>query len=300
MLPTYDPATLKHVTPFVIGCVGARRTGKSTAIAHLLFQMSSRFELVICFIGSAACNPTIEAMMERFWDPRFFFAQWSQPLIDKLLEQQERLKKAGTPRDVCILVDDVILSSSAEEQLSHMALRGRHFNISLCMAAVSYTSLPKRVRRSLDILFCYSCSMQGDRKILMWEYANNANMAGFMLKNLDEHQCLVLETCRRSQQLKLWRAGLLTPEDFRNIRCISHGELRRRAVPGRSSARQSVCRSEEKCGASESTLFSARGPEGRDGAQSEPILPSLRPCKDAEDPQSAPVSNEPTQTGCEG
>ena len=250
---------------------------------------------MICFIGSAACNPTIEAMMERFWDPRFFFAQWSQPLIDKLLEQQERLKKAGTPRDVCILVDDVILSSSAEEQLSHMALRGRHFNISLCMAAVSYTSLPKRVRRSLDILFCYSCSMQGDRKILMWEYANNANMAGFMLRNLDEHQCLVLETCRRSQQLKLWRAGLLTPEDFRNIRCISHSELRRRALPGKPSARQLVPRSEEKCGVSVNTLFSERGPEGRGGAQSEPILPSLRPCKDDEGPQSAPVSSELTR-----
>ena len=73
MLPNWDPETLGRVLPFVIGCVGARRTGKSTAISHLLFQMSSRFELVVCFIGSAACNPTIEAMMERFWDPVLLF-----------------------------------------------------------------------------------------------------------------------------------------------------------------------------------------------------------------------------------
>ena len=235
--------------------------------------------------------------MERFWDPRFFFSQWDQHLIDKLLEQQEKLKKEGRPRDVCILVDDVILTSSAEEQLSHMALRGRHFNISLCMAAVSYTSLPKRVRRSLDILFCYSCSMQGDRKILMWEYANNANMAGFMLKNLEEHQCLVLETCRRSQQLKLWRAGLLTPEDFRRPVCISHGELRRRASRGSPSERQSPYRSEEKCGVSESKLFSARGPAASDGGENEPVLPALRPCTDDEGPESVPVSNAPKQSG---
>ena len=53
-----------------------------------------------------------------------------------------------------------------------MALRGRHFTISLCMAAVS------------------SC--------ISWIN-------------------------------KLWRAGLLTPEDFRRPVCISHTELRRRA-----------------------------------------------------------------------
>ena len=285
MLPTWDPETLHSVVPFVIGCVGARRTGKSTAISHLLFQMSSTFELVVCFIGSAACNPTIEAMMERFWDPRFFFSEWDQHLIDKLLVQQETLKKQGRDRHVCILVDDVILSSPAEEQLAHMALRGRHFNISLCMAAVSYTSLPKRVRRSLDILFCYSCTMQGDRKILMWEYAGNANMAQFMLKNLGDHECLVLETNRRRQELKIWKAGLLSPEDFRNEACITHERLKRRAFLSKSSGRPSPCRSTEKCGVTRRTECPERGPEEPCEEETECVLPSLRPCTELEDLQ---------------
>ena len=288
MLPQYNPETLGNVIPFVIGCVGARRTGKSTAISHLLFQMSSRFELVVCFIGSAACNPTIEAMMERYWDPRFFFSTWNQHLIDKLLEQQENLKKAGRDRQVCILVDDVILTSSAEEQLAHMALRGRHFNISLCMAAVSYTSLPKRVRRSLDILFCYSCTMQGDRKILMWEYAGNATMAGFMLKNLGDHECLVLETNRRRQDLKIWKAGLLTPEDFRTNRrsgCITHGELKKRAFRAKFSERPSPFRQEEKCGVSRRTECLERDSEACDEEEKEHVLPALRHCTVTEGPQ---------------
>tara|TARA_B000000460_G_scaffold245287_1_gene216741 strand:+ start:859 stop:1602 length:744 start_codon:yes stop_codon:yes gene_type:complete len=246
--------------------------------------MSTRFELVICFIGSAACNPTIEAMMERFWDPRFFFSEWDQHLIDTLLKQQEALKKSGRDRQVCILVDDVILNSSAEEQLAHMALRGRHFNISLCMAAVSYTSLPKRVRRSLDILFCYSCTMQGDRKILMWEYAGNANMASFVLKNLGEHECLVLETNRRRQELKLWRAGLLTPEDFRRSSCISHDELRRRAFAAKFSGRQSVPRQEEKCGFSRHKRCPERDPVAAGAEETECVLPSLSPETECEDP----------------
>ena len=247
--------------------------------------MSRKFELVVCFIGSAACNPTIEAMMEQFWDPRFFFSKWNQHLIDKLLEQQEHLKKAGRDRQVCILVDDVILTSSAEEQLAHMALRGRHFNISLCMAAVSYTSLPKRVRRSLDILFCYSCTMQGDRKILMWEYAGNAAMAGFMLKNLGEHECLVLETNRRRQDLKLWKAGLLTPGDFRRSSCISHAELKKRAFRAKFSERPSPVRQEEKCGVSRHTLCPERDPVAVSAEETLPVLPALSPCIESEDPQ---------------
>ena len=247
--------------------------------------MSSKFELVVCFIGSAACNPTIEAMMERFWDPRFFFSEWDQHLIDKLLVQQETMKKQGRDRHVCILVDDVILSSGAEEQLAHMALRGRHFNISLCMAAVSYTSLPKRVRRSLDILFCYSCTMQGDRKILMWEYAGNANMAQFMLKNLGDHECLVLETNRRRQELKIWKAGLLTPEDFRSEVCITHEKLKRRAFRGKFSERPSPFRQEERCGASRRTELPERGPPEALEEETERVLPSLRPCTELEGPQ---------------
>ena len=222
--------------------------------------MYDQFDLVICFIGSAACNPTIEAMMHKYWDPRFFFAEWNQPLINKLLEQQEALKRAGKRRNICILVDDVILTSSAEDQLSHMGMRGRHFSVSLILAAVSYTNLPKRVRRSLDVLLCFSCGMQGDRKVLMWEYANNANMAGFALNNLGEHECLVLQTNQRQQRLKVWRAGMLTPGDF-GTRQIRYDELKRRVARETASARRSVCRSRERCGSSRGTVSLGREPE---------------------------------------
>ncbi len=289
MLPPWDPESLSSVVPFVVGTVGARRTGKSTAIAHLLFQLSSKFDLVICFIGSAACNPVIESMMDRFWDRRFFFPEWNQPLIDKLLEQQERLRLEGRKRNICILVDDVILSSSADDSLAHLAMRGRHFGISLVLAAVSYTSLPKRVRRSLDVLILFSCGMQGDRKVLLWEYANNAAMAGFALSNLEDHQCLVLETCQRRQQLKVWRAGVLTVQDLTRTPCIRCDELRRRAARGKPSVRRCVPRSTERCGASCRTLSPGRGPAGAPEDETEQILQPLSLESGDEDPGSVEV-----------
>jgi len=160
-------------------------------------------------VGSAACNPVLEALLSEHWDPRFFFSEWDPDLMTRLLEQQESLQRSGEKREVLILIDDVILHSRAEDQLAHMCMRGRHFRVSLCMCAVSYTSLPKRARRSLDTLLVFSCPMKGDSQILSWEYCQNQTTARFALNNLKDYQCLVLETLEKRQSLFLWRADLI-------------------------------------------------------------------------------------------
>ena len=217
VLTEWDPNRIADRVPLVLAAVGSRRCGKSTSIAHLVYQMFGVFDLVICFVGSAACSPTLEAMMERHdkWDTRMFFSRWNQPLIDKLLEQQEMLKKQGITRHVLLLMDDVILQGKDNDSLAHMCMRGRHFFISVMMCAVSYTSINKRSRRSLDFLLVFSCPMQGDRKVLCWEYAQNNQTANWVLNNLEENQCLVFETSRKVQRLFVWKSQLLLPADFR-------------------------------------------------------------------------------------
>ena len=77
------------------------------------------------------------------------------------------------------------------------------------MCAASYTSLPKRARRSLDTLLVFSCPMKGDMQILTWEYCQNQQMARFAMNSLKEYQCLVLETLEKKQSLFVWRADLI-------------------------------------------------------------------------------------------
>ena len=198
---------------------------------NLVYRSYDHFDLVIGFVGSAACCPVLEAMMERHpkWDPRFFFDAWNQPLIDKLLAQQQALLKEGKERNVLILMDDVILTSKAADQLSHMCMRGRHFRVGVFMAAVSYTSISKRARRSLDYLLCFSCPMTGDRKVLSWEYASNSRTADFGLKNLGPNECVVFETGK--QELHNWRAELLEPCMFRSGRLPVLGLSGTRVLP---------------------------------------------------------------------
>ena len=154
--------------------------------------------------------------MDTHWDPRFFFSAWDDGLVRKLLQQQEDLKRRGLTREVLIVIDDVILDGPARSSLENMAMRGRHFRVSLACCAVSYVSLPKPVRRSLDCLLLFSCPMAGDLKVLTWEYARRAEMARFALDNLQPYECLVLETLERKQELCNWRARNITLESLRS------------------------------------------------------------------------------------
>ncbi len=184
--------------------------GKSTAQQDLILRMVNKFDLVICFVGSAACNKFLEHILTEHFDARFFFAEWDAALVEKLLRQQEELLRAGITREVLLLVDDVIIGSKGEEQLAHMGMRGRHFRISVMMCAVSYTTVPKRFRRSLDLLLVFSVPMRGDLQVLTYEFTQGSSrVARHVLANLQEHECLVLETLTRRQQLFVWKADLM-------------------------------------------------------------------------------------------
>ena len=207
-------------------------------MSDLVHRMSKKFDLVVAFIGSAACNPVLSEIMNQHFDPRFFFSFWKPELIKKLMEQQEAL--GSNRRSILILVDDIILSGKAEEQLTHVAMRGRHFGISLMMCAVSYTTLPKKARRSLDVLLVYSLPMQGDMKIMTWEFAHRNSMAEHVLRNLGEHEALVLETLQRRQQLFIWKADVLTVEDHQNEELQARAILKRQPCDGSPSAHRTA------------------------------------------------------------
>ena len=260
--------------------IGGRRQGKSTATAHLLWRNAKRFDLVVAFVGSANCNPVLSALMERYWDPRFFFSEWNCALIDKLLEQQE----TGSARSILVLVDDVVLHSKAQDQISTLAMRGRHFKCSLWCCAVSYVTLPKQVRRSLDVLMIFSMPMKGDLKTLSWEYTDNTRVAEFALKRLQDHQCLVLQTLTKRQKLALWKAKEVSVADIQN-RALQPGDrLRNPDGLERPSEHSLAIRPAETCDDPDSTQYreGRRSDEaGRTGSDRSPDGPE----SDGEGPQ---------------
>ena len=202
MLPTYPLENLKQLKPFNVALLGMRRCGKSFATSKLAKYMLHEFDLIVTFLGTAHCNPELIEFVTKHYDPRLCFNMFNVDVINKLCEQQENLADMGISRNVLICFDDCFTNNKhAEDSLSHLFIRGRHFNISTIISAVSYVSINKNCRRSLDCIFLYSSVCKSDLDTLMKEYIHSKpHVAKYCIQNLPIYTALVVET-KRNQQL---------------------------------------------------------------------------------------------------
>ena len=204
MHKTFQPRQLIESMPFVTMLIGSRKMGKSFLCNHFCRLISNQYGLIISFMGSPMCNPTLAS----FVDPRFLFNQWQRTLMVKLEEQQLELIEEGRPRNVLILVDDIILDSDDQKSLEHLAMRGRHFKVSLMCLSVSWSQFPKNVRRACDFVFLFSLGCKSDRDLLLSEYSQNPSMANFMSSKCyqERHRCLVLSMNQARQEIFFYKA----------------------------------------------------------------------------------------------
>ena len=113
------------------------------------------------------------------------FDGFTVEFLQKLREQQETLKLKGTPRDVLLLFDDCDMTP---EQHTELGTRARHFRVSMFFSSVSYTSIPKSYRRSLDFLLLFSVPMSSDKKLLLQEYSRNPSFASWCINQLEKYE----------------------------------------------------------------------------------------------------------------
>jgi hypothetical protein len=166
---------------------------------YLLKLYKGEFDLVISFCGSYSCSPELARIFEESLDPRFMFDGFTVEFLQKLREQQERLKLQGTPRNVLLLFDDCDMTPEQHTELGFFATRARHFRVSMFFSSVSYTSIPKSYRRSLDFLLLFSVPMSSDKKLLLQEYSRNPSFASWCINQLEKYQCLVLESSHKQE-----------------------------------------------------------------------------------------------------
>ena len=100
MLPVYDLDRIREFIPFNICMLGQRRSGKSVATWKLAEHLAPNFDLVISFIGTRNCNKELCDLISTRYDPRLNFVEFNPHVLEKLLEQQEKLIQLGTPREV--------------------------------------------------------------------------------------------------------------------------------------------------------------------------------------------------------
>ena len=221
MLPVYDLARIREFIPFNICMLGQRRSGKSVATWKLAEYLAPDFDLIISFLGTRNCNKELCDLISTRYDPRLNFVEFNPHVLEKLLEQQEKLIQLGTPREVLICFDDVFASNQRHvELLTQLFIRGRHYRISIINSAVCFTTIQKNCRRCLDLLFLYSSVCKSDNQVLSSEYIHrNLSAAQYALQNLEPYKALVIET-KRNQKLYEFKFQIQGQSDHESVEML--------------------------------------------------------------------------------
>ena len=202
MLPEYNLNRILEFIPFNICLLGQRRSGKSVASWKLAEFLLPHFDIMLSFLGTKNCNTNLNRLIATHFDERLNFVEFNPRVLEKLIEQQEKLIENGVKRNVLIVFDDVFATNQRNvELLTQLFIRGRHYNISCISASVCFTTLQKNCRRSMDLMFLYSSVCKSDNQILASEYIHrNIGTAQYCLQNLEPFKALVIET-KRNQKL---------------------------------------------------------------------------------------------------
>ena len=151
-----------------------------------------RPDLVICCSGGSQADYV--PVIGQHWDKRFIFNRLPGPeFMDALFDQQRALHDAGHKRNVLIIMDDAPVDKDVRHSITEVGYRGRHYNVSLWILAISFVMCPKGLRRSLDALFIMcGLPLASDRKCLTEDFCGCApEHALWALDNLKTHECLV-------------------------------------------------------------------------------------------------------------
>ena len=167
--------------------------------------------MVICCCGGSTADYI--PIIGKHWDKRFLFPRLPPPeFMEKLFEQQKMLHDCGTPRNVLLIMDDAPVDKFVRNSITEVGYRGRHYQVSIWILAISFVMCPKGLRRSLDAVFIMcGLPLASDRKCLTDDFCGCApEHALWALDNLDTHEALVLTLTKGKFNMYVHKANYIS------------------------------------------------------------------------------------------
>ena len=185
--------------PLCASWIGARKSGKSLSAYNVIKYLVSRnaFKRIILFIGNDYCNPELVELVTKKFDERLIFRSFSEEIIQKIIDQQEILRRHSEFNSLLIVWDDCYTGYGRHlKGMNRLFSMGRHFLISCITLCVSFTDVCPSARRSLDFVVLYSNITFSDTYFLTRNFLNKSLIqpARYALKTNRLYQALVIET----------------------------------------------------------------------------------------------------------
>ena len=187
----------------VIVAIAKRRSGKSFLIRDILYQIRKRFCGGIIMSGTEEANGFYEGMGI---PPAYIFHDFDEAALERLVDTQKRLTKAGTAQPVFVVLDDVAYSKTIfnRKVIRELALNGRHYRITLILALQYALDIPPAIRSNLDYVMLLRDNINREKLYKNFFHGLVPNFAFFnelMDSCTSDYRTLVLDNAAHSTRL---------------------------------------------------------------------------------------------------
>ena len=158
----FDPSTIKDGS--VVGVIGKRGTGKSVLVKDVMYY-KRKIPMGLIMSGTEDGN----SYYGKFVPDSFVFSEFDKAALERLMERQKKLSKAGRAGRVFVVLDDLMYDKKImkEKVMRQLLMNGRHWNIFLIVTAQYVADLgPPEIRSNCDyVIACRETIHQNKERL---------------------------------------------------------------------------------------------------------------------------------------
>ncbi|GAQ91699.1 hypothetical protein KFL_008360070 [Klebsormidium nitens] len=162
----FDLNKIKDHKSIVI--IGRRGTGKTTLITDILYRKRD-LPAGLVMSGTEDGN----SYYRQFIPDTFIYGAYDEDVICKLIARQKNMKRLNAKHSECfLLLDDCLFNPKIlkGDTMRFLFMNGRHFNITLILAAQWVMDIPPAIRANSDYVFVFNDPIVNNRKRFFEHY----------------------------------------------------------------------------------------------------------------------------------
>lgn len=212
--------------------VGKRGSGKTTLIRDIFYQLRGRFDLVVALAGTMESRKMFEEFV-----PKCFVHDIQVEIIYKVVDMAKLLVEKGNPRNVLIIMDDCLGTSTQEGKkekrilddniFREIAYNGRHHHLTLAISLQYCMEMRPHLRSQIDYCFVFQETIRSNRKRLyeyfFGQFEDLDSFSKILCKCTQNYECLVLDNIQNTGNLEdniyYYKAGLNIPQFRLGLGC---------------------------------------------------------------------------------
>lgn len=217
----FDVSTMKPDS--VVVAIGRRRSGKSTLIRDILYQMRI-IPRGYVMSGTEHASP----FFSQFVPPKYTFSGFRSHILQNLIEVQKKkvakeiafLKEtavsrglpAGQPKPTnetrqFLVMDDLLAEAkewTKDENVRDLFFNGRHYNIFYTLSLQSMQGIPSSFKGNADYIFIFKESSPDTRKKInqVFGFGSYDDFSSLMDACTNDYECLVIDTTSKTNKVE--------------------------------------------------------------------------------------------------